>query len=291
MNCWVKIVAFIPLWFIFSGLFSGVVFLIYPDSYTGSRAEFEMLMKTNFVFLFLSQLAVFMGTFSTIFFISKFMDRKKPAYLKSMMNLNGILTGSLIGILGIILIIVLLSFSNKVKITYQGIGIEFVWYVFLFLLVAVTEEAMTRGFILNNFFNEINKYLAIVLSSIIFCLMHVLNFGFTYIGMMNLFIVGLFLCQLYLLKMNLSIPIGFHLTWNLFQGPVFGFPVSGLAIKGIFNVENISGEKFSFENFGLEGSLITTAIITLLIFYLYLTHTHKKLKKQRSSLKEVYVVS
>jgi hypothetical protein len=105
--------------------------------------------------------------------------------------------------------------------------------------------------------------------------MHAYNNSFNWIGMLNIFLIGVFFCQLYLKSMNLSIPIGFHFSWNLFQGPVFGFSVSGSTTQGIFKIESLSGLKFPFEGFGLEGSLISTLIISFFIVYFFVTNTRK----------------
>jgi hypothetical protein len=90
--------------------------------------------------------------------------------------------------------------------------------------------------------------------------------------------------------MNLSIPIGFHFSWNLFQGPVFGFSVSGSTTHGIFKIESFSGLKFPFEGFGLEGSLISTLIISFFIVYFFVTNTRKIMSTEKiesSSIKAV----
>lgn len=281
MNCWTKILLFFPLWTLFSGIFYGIVFLIFPESFSGSKAEFETLTSTDYGFLLMSQVAVFLGTFSTIFFISKFIDKQKPVFLDSMLKPEGLLFGMVLGAILILLIILILSLTTKILITFNGFNISILLYAVVFFIVAVSEEALSRGFIFSNLYNQSNKYLAIVISSFIFSLMHAFNSSFNLIGMVNIGFVGIFFCQLYLKKMNLSIPIGFHFSWNLLQGPVFGLAVSGLSIRGIFKIESFSGSKFPFEGFGLEGSLISTLVIGLFIVYFFITDTRKILRSEK----------
>ncbi len=129
----------------------------------------------------------------------------------------------MLGILGILLIIIIISITTKIMITFNGFNISFLVYMVIFFLVAVTEEAMSRGFIFANLYNQSNKYLSISISSLIFSLMHVFNDSFNWISMLNIFLVGIFFCQLYLKRMNLSMPIGFHFSWNLFGTSIWIF--------------------------------------------------------------------
>jgi len=275
MNIWTKILLFFPIWLLFSVLFYGIVFLIYPESYSGSKTEFYTLMSTDYVFLLISQAAVFFSTFSAILFVSKIIDKSKPTFLNSMLKPEGILFGAVLGILEILLIILIISITTKITITFNGFSKSFLVYMVIFFLIAITEEAMSRGFIFANLYNQSNKYLSIPISSLIFSLMHAFNDSFNWIGMLNIFLVGIFFCQLYLKRMNLSMPIGFHFSWNLFQGPVFGFSVSGFTTQGILKIESFSGSKFPFEGFGLEGSFISTLVIGFFIVYFFVTNTRR----------------
>ena len=273
MNTWTKILLFFPIWLFFLVIFYGIVFLIYPESFSGSKTEFNTLISTNYGFLLISQVAVFLGTFSAIIFVSKVLDKQKLVFLNSMLKPGGLVFGMLLGTLEIFLIILILSLTTKIVITFQVFNINIFIYAVVFFLIAITEEALSRGFIFANLYKESYKYLAITISSVIFGLMHAFNTSFNWIGMVNIVLIGILFCQLYLKKMNLSIPIGFHFIWNFLQGPVFGFSVSGFSTQGIFKIGSFSGSKFPFEGFGLEGSLISTWVISLFIVYFYVTST------------------
>ena len=69
----------------------------------------------------------------------------------------------------------------------------------------------------------------------------------------------------YVLSGELAIPIGLHITWNLFQGAVYGFPVSGF---GAFGATLLSTEKggprlWTGGSFGPEGGLLIPGIMLL----------------------------
>lgn len=279
MSPGLKILVFFPIWFLFLGLFYIVVFIIYPESLFGSKVELDELYTTNLVFLLISQLAIFFGTFSAIFFVSKFIDKQAPSFLKSLIEPIGSLIGILLGIFEIFLIILIYLSIYDFEISFNGIGIELIWYLILFILVAISEESMSRGFIFTTLYKTSNKYLAIILSSVIFSALHIFNSNIEIIGIINTILAGIFFCQLYLIKMNLSIPIGYHFSWNFFQGPILGFPVSGLEMGSIFQINNTPVNYTESSNYGLEGSLISTIISINFIILLFIIHTRKKLNQ------------
>lgn len=114
------------------------------------------------------------------------------------------------------------------------------WFLFsavLFLGVAVTEELLTRGYLLTNLAEGVSGFgpvtpraavvTAVVLTSALFGYGHASNPNATAVSTAALVLAGVFLAAGYVLTGELGFPVGLHLTWNFFQGPVYGFPVSG----------------------------------------------------------------
>ena len=141
-------------------------------------------------------------------------------------------------------------------------------YFLLFVVVSFHEEIMMRGYVLNNLMQSMNRYAALSISSVIFMSIHLLNPNVNFLSVVNLFLAGIVLGIYYIHKPNLWLPIGMHLTWNFFQGPIFGFEVSGIETKSIINQSVRGNEIITGGAFGFEGSILATILIITIIVYL-----------------------
>ena len=115
---------------------------------------------------------------------------------------------------------------------------------------------------------SMNRYVALSISSVIFMSIHLLNPNVNFLSVINLFLAGIVLGIYYIHKPNLWLPIGMHLTWNFFQGPIFGFEVSGIETKSIIGQSIKGNEIITGGAFGFEGSIIATILIVTMILYL-----------------------
>ena len=143
-----------------------------------------------------------------------------------------------------------------------------------FLCVGLSEETVFRGYQLKNAAEGLNYpslgprgaiLLAWVLSSVFFAVLHADNPNATSISTLNIVLAGLMLGFGYVLTGELAIPIGLHITWNFFQGAVYGFPVSGLGDFGatLLATEQGGPELWTGGSFGPEGGLLIPAVMLL----------------------------
>jgi membrane protease YdiL (CAAX protease family) len=147
--------------------------------------------------------------------------------------------------------------------------------VIIFLAVGIYEELFSRGYQLRNMAEGLNGRLlgprgaivvAALLSSAVFGTLHVTNPNASLISTFNIFIAGAVLLSLGLiLTGELAIPIGIHITWNFFQGNVFGFPVSGTDSRWATFVAIQQGgpHVWTGGSFGPEAGLIGVTAILL----------------------------
>jgi len=125
---------------------------------------------------------------------------------------------------------------------------------------------------LNNLMTSMNKYVALLITAVLFGFMHLLNPNTSAVSTINIILAGLILGIYYVHKQNLWFPIGMHFSWNFFQGPVFGFEVSGTNARGIFSLERLGHDLVTGGEFGFEASILATIVITaatLMIHFQY----------------------
>lgn len=148
----------------------------------------------------------------------------------------------------------------------------FVTLVVLFLLVGLYEELFARGYLLTNVAEGLTGYvgergavaLSVLFSSSVFGVLHASNPNASLLSTVTITLAGVMLALGYVLTDELAIPIGLHVTWNLFQGGVYGFPVSGLGVETTVVATREQGpDLVTGGSFGPEAGLLGVAAMVL----------------------------
>ena len=164
-------------------------------------------------------------------------------------------------------ILVLTHQLQFVDIKFNALNL--VYSVGVFVFVAVSEEVFTRGYILRNLAVSFNKYVALVVSALIFSLMHLANPNANLVGLSIIFLSGLVLGLPYLYSKNLWFPIALHFSWNFFQGPIFGFNVSGLNFYKLIETKYATANNWNGGEFGFEGSILAIFFLLCALTAIY----------------------
>ena len=218
----------------------------------------------SIIFMFVSMLA----GFGLIAIYRKYID--KESFFDMGFSFKNRLFDLLMGIaVGIILISIGFIFLIAIG-SLKVIEINFnpTWFfgsMVLMILVSIHEEVIVRGYLLNSMMSVTNKYFALLLSSVLFGAMHLFNPNITTISFINIVLAGILLGISYIYSKNLWFPIGFHFSWNFFQGPVLGFEVSGQEMKSLISQQISGNDLITGGEFGFEGSLIATVLMIISI--------------------------
>ena len=251
------------------GIFQTIAFLIMgldPRNYKIEQTPLQSLVVSLFLLI---------GTIVVIGIFLRYIDKKSFRSLG--FYREGIREELIIGFsLGAIIMTVGFIFLNLLgEIHWVGISLEpysFIFGFLLFVSVAIGEELLMRGYILNNLMLSMNRMVALLVSSVLFSLMHVFNSNFSWICFCNILLAGILLGMPYIYTKSLWLPIALHFSWNFFQGTIFGFNVSGHVeyslIHQSYTTENIwNGGLFGFEGSALALVFQVIAILVLWRYY------------------------
>jgi hypothetical protein len=138
--------------------------------------------------------------------------------------------------------------------------------VFLgWMVQGAAEEALTRGWILPVLGARYRPWVGILVSSLIFAILHGLNPNLSVIAMINLALFGVFAALYALREGSLWGISALHSVWNWVQGNFFGFEVSGSGFGGgtLLNLMETGPDWITGGAFGPEGGLAVTAVLIL----------------------------
>ncbi|QDU97567.1 CPBP family intramembrane glutamic endopeptidase [Lignipirellula cremea] len=140
--------------------------------------------------------------------------------------------------------------------------IGWVWWSLLptLILMAFFEEIVFRGYLLQNFRDIGWPVTGVVISSVLFWLVHSFNpaaWSTVWIGV-NLFGAGVALSLAYMASGDIWFPTAVHFAWNYMQAPLLGIPVSGMETESLLRIEPRPdiADWISGGGFGLEGSAV-----------------------------------
>ena len=122
-----------------------------------------------------------------------------------------------------------------------------------------------RGFLMLSLARRYSLPISVFSSSVFFALMHFGNTGVTVIGVLNIFLFGIFASLFTLRTGSLVGTCAIHTAWNFVQGHIFGCPVSGFVSVDSVLLSSLgkSGLKTGGGAFGPEGGLAVTLILIL----------------------------
>ncbi len=225
--------------------------------------EFESIVSFGIIYAIMGA-----GIFLLTWLMRKFVDRKSLESLgfkwqgfSDEASLGFFSATAMLGAGSLVL--VGLGYLTFLSITFNPPA--FLIELLIMIIVAFVEEVLFRGYLLNNLMQSMNKWVALLISAVLFALFHYSNPDINVIAIVNIFLAGIFFGLNYIYTKNLWFSIFFHFAWNFFQGPVLGFDVSGLKMQSLFQQLITGPTLWTGGLFGFEGSLLCPLLIGLSI--------------------------
>lgn len=129
------------------------------------------------------------------------------------------------------------------------------------------EEVLMRGWVLPVIGARYKAWIGLLVSSLIFPLLHALNPNLSAIALINLALFSVF-AGLYAMREGSMWGISaIHSVWNWVQGNFFGFEVSGTNAEGgtLINLMETGADWLTGGAFGPEGGLAVTIVLVISI--------------------------
>ena len=255
-----------------------------PEQLSDPRVVQEFIMNDPLIMM-LSYLGLVPSLTISIWFAGRFLDRRPFADFGLHLDRDwwidfgfGLLLGA-----GLMLIIFLVELAvGWIEVTGTfvtrnpdaGFLPTILIPLVTFLAVGFYEELFSRGYQLQNLAEGLTWrfitpraaiVIATLISSAIFGALHAGNPNATLFSTLNIVFAGILLAMGFLLTGELAIPIALHITWNFFQGNVFGFPVSGTDFRSatFIAVEQRGPDLWTGGPFGPEAGLLGLAAMAL----------------------------
>lgn len=147
-----------------------------------------------------------------------------------------------------------------------------------FIIQGSTEEILFRGWLMQLIASRHGLWIAVILNSLLFSLLHGLNISPSkelYLGLLNIVLFGLFISLYAAREGSLWGVCGWHAAWNWLLGLGFGLEVSGLVIDATPLITDLSTNTdvawwITGGVFGPEASVVTSVILGAQILWLAL---------------------
>lgn len=264
-----KILLFVGLSGIFIFLFSIPLVALVPADQAEAMAAGDM-SRTEAWVLNLTYLMVTAGVFLALWIVRRLIS-KQPLVSAGLGLKNGVREfgeGWLLGMLMVTFGYLLLLLTGMASSTgwHFAFGTFLGWLV-LFLLQPFFEELVFRGYLMSILGRYFNLSVALILSSLVFALVHAWNDGFTSLGFVTISLAGLLFGLLFMKTGRIWLPTGLHAAWNFTQGVIFGFPTSGIRTYSLTETTTSGPDWLSGGAFGFEGSVLAVLLIVAAIWW------------------------
>jgi membrane protease YdiL (CAAX protease family) len=259
---WKLILAF-GLMNILTGLFSIPVLIVGSNWST----PIDVLADNPFTNLFLILTQLLGVIVSVLICLKKEKKKWKDVGITSLRSQgNNLLLGLFLGASSIVFITMILLVTKQITLVPAKITLHFLTEICLFfvsfIFVALNEELFFRGYVISALKQTKSYPIIYIVSSLVFGFAHLGNPNVHLLGIVNVFLISFLFAYMFIQTKTLWMSMGYHLTWNFFQGNILGFNVSGTKGNGFFHIKS-SDNIWTGGSFGIEASVWTTVVILL----------------------------
>lgn len=265
--------------FLVSAMIKNIDLLSSPDFFTNYQIIMGFMSSPSITIVTLFStavmiIAVLVYTLKIAKWPIRALGIKKERFVQN--YLVGILFGFTIFSIAVLICVV----TGAVDITLSNDNMKYLLPVFFlaWMVQGFSEEILCRGWLMVSVGRKYSTLTAIIVNSLVFAALHLLNPGISVLAIINLFLFGVFASLLFLVTENIWMVAALHSVWNFVQGNFYGILVSGTTVTTSVFETNIDPSKALINggDFGLEGGLGVTVAYVLGCVLLYVIYRKKK---------------
>ena len=191
-----------------------------------------------------------------------------------------LLVGSAIGAASLALATAIATAGGGLRFSVSAAGMSpvsktLIGSLVLFIVAALAEEALFRGYPLQTLTRAQLAWLGVLLTSVPFAAVHLKNpNGGSILAFINTALAGIWLAVAYLRTRSLWFPLGVHWAWNWALGSLFGLPVSGItriAPNPLLLGTDLGPAWFTGGSYGIEGGVACTVALLISTVFIWRT--------------------
>ncbi|GLW25548.1 CPBP family intramembrane glutamic endopeptidase [Microbispora triticiradicis] len=207
--------------------------------------------------------------------VVRWSERRAPVEVAGEGAVAAVGRGLLIGVGMFAAVIVNIAFLGGYRVDGLGSVTGAVGQVGFMAAAAVTEELIFRGILFRIVEGRTGTWIALVLTGLVFGLMHLTNEHASLWGAIAIAIeAGGMLAAAYAATRTLWVPIGVHFGWNFAAAGIFGTEVSGNgATQGLLHGVTSGPALLTGGDFGPEASPYAVVFgLLLTLVFMWLAH-------------------
>jgi membrane protease YdiL (CAAX protease family) len=195
--------------------------------------------------------------------------------------LRDLLVGSAVGVASLTLATAIATAAGGLSFTVSSYDMlaqvvqTLVISAVLFIVAALAEEALFRGYPLQTMCRAGLFVIGTILTSLAFAGIHLGNPNFKQgLPFLNLVLAGVWFAVAYFRTRSLWFPWGIHWAWNWALGSLFGLPVSGItevAPNPLLHGTDLGPAWLTGGDYGIEGGVACTIALILSILFIWRT--------------------
>ena len=187
--------------------------------------------------------------------------------------------GSAVGFVSLALAVGIAMLGSGLKFSFSDFAVtsittSMLGSLTLFVVAALAEEALFRGYGLQTMARARLAWVGVLLTLLLFGLAHQENPNVVpLLTFTNTALAGLWLAVAYLRTRSLWLPLGIHWSWNWALGWFFGLPVSGIqrVSHPLLKANDAGPFWLTGGSYGIEGGVACTVSLALFTVFLWRT--------------------